>query len=356
MIGPHARFEEVRDLPESTLRDLLASGEPVERIWAAWALGLRLGARSASTLQKVACGDPSAGMRRHLIVLLAGFGERDAIAVIARGDPDAHVRATATQYLAALAGVSPPCWSLVLERLDDAQPIVRETLVLQLRPDAPAEVRDAALRRISDPALPVREAVHARLDALCGAQGSLPAVVRDWALREPTIDLRRSLFATWRAREGGESLIAAAAQTGREDLALEALDRAVTDEGILPWGTVAVLASGSTHKVRERIFLLFEDRLDEAPLAWLLEHLASDPWRLLAATRLLPRLAAAASLGPNEQAALATIARAAAEDLSSPIDCFDDDDRDYLDQWRSTLEAFLDEARRLCGDHLSVGL
>jgi hypothetical protein len=353
MIGPHARFEEVRDLPESTLRDLLASGEPVDRIWAAWALGLRLGARSASTLQKAASGDPSAGMRRHLIVLLAGFGERDPIAVIARADPDAHVRATATQYLAALAAVAPSSWSLVLERLDDVEPVVRETLILHLRQDAPAEVREAALRRISDPALPVREAVHARLDALYGAEGPLPAVVRDWALREPTMDLRRSLFAAWRAREGGASLIAAAAQTGREDLALEALDRAVTDEGFLPWATVAVLASAGTRKVRERIFSLFEDRFDEAPLGWLLEHLAGDPWRLLTAVQLLPRLRATHSLDASEQTAVATIAQAAMQDLAIPIDSLDVDERDDWEQWRRQLEAFIREARRLCGSNLS---
>ncbi|HKB47617.1 MAG TPA: hypothetical protein VKC57_07965, partial [Ktedonobacterales bacterium] len=169
MPARHAAFDAVRDLPEAALRDLLASDEPVERVWAAWALGLRLGSDSAATLKRAACSDPDAGTRRHLVVLLAGLGERDAVAALAVADLDAHVRATASQYLTRLAGAQPSLWSLVHARLGDAHAVVRETLVLHLTASAPPEVRDAAIRCISDPAPFVREAVIVQLDALDGA-------------------------------------------------------------------------------------------------------------------------------------------------------------------------------------------
>jgi hypothetical protein len=133
----------------------------VERVWAAWALGLRLGSDSAATLKRAAGSDPDAGTRRHLVVLLAGLGERDAVAALAVADLDAHVRATASQYLIRLAGAQPSLWSLVLAHLGDAHAVVRETLVLHLTASAPQEIRDAAIHCISDAAPPsVRLLLH----------------------------------------------------------------------------------------------------------------------------------------------------------------------------------------------------
>jgi hypothetical protein len=349
----HAAFDAIRDLPEAALRDLLVSDEPVERVWAAWALGLRLGAGSASTLRLAAGNDPDAGARRHLVVLLAGFGERDAVAALAMGDPDAHVRATASQYVMRLAGAQPALWSLVRARLGDAEAVVREALVLHLTANAPLEVRDAAIRCISDAAPAVREAVIGQLDVLHGAQGPLPEAVKGWVMQEPLADLRRLLFAAWRARDGGASLVAEAARTQRQDLALEALDRVAADEPSVPWATVAALAETGSDKVRQRVFSLFTTRMDEVPLGWLLRHFAGHRWAASYGTQLLPRLARVHSLVPDERAALAAIAHAATEELSRSRDYWDDEEYGDWEEWRSKLEALVIEAGRLYGDRRS---
>ena len=136
-------FEAVHDLPEPSLRDLLEAGEPAERVWAAWALALRLGAAAEGVVRHAATREPDGGIRRHLVIVLAGFGEAAAVAALASGDPDPFVRATANQYAARLALRFPQLWALVKNGLADPAASVRTTLVMQLPADAPADAREA---------------------------------------------------------------------------------------------------------------------------------------------------------------------------------------------------------------------
>jgi HEAT repeat protein len=132
----HASFEAVLRLPEEALRDLLAAGEPAERVWAAWALALRLDCASTIPLMQGAARDPDEGIRRHMVVLLTGLGEYEAVAAMA-ADPPPLVRATACQYLVRFAAVRPDSWPLLLERLRDPEAVVRETILLHLPREAP---------------------------------------------------------------------------------------------------------------------------------------------------------------------------------------------------------------------------
>jgi hypothetical protein len=47
-------YAAVARLPEAGLRALLAGGDAAERIWAAWALGVRVGRRAVAQTREVA--------------------------------------------------------------------------------------------------------------------------------------------------------------------------------------------------------------------------------------------------------------------------------------------------------------
>jgi len=74
-------------------------GAPAERVWASWALALALGRDFIPQAEALTRAEPEPGVRRHLIVILAGAGERAAVRALAAHDPDPYVRATAHRYL-----------------------------------------------------------------------------------------------------------------------------------------------------------------------------------------------------------------------------------------------------------------
>jgi hypothetical protein len=351
-----AAFDAVRDLPEAALRDLLDTGEPVERVWAAWALGLRLGGRAVGPLRTAVDADPDPGTRRHLVVALAGFGERGAVATLAAADPDPWVRATACQYLERLAAADVTLWPLVLARFGDPAPVVRETLVQQLATGAPAEIRAAALRCVEDEAPQVRQAVVERLDTLLDQGTPLPEWGKRQALVEPTRALRRALLSAWHQREGSACLLNAVARAGRFDLACEALEILADVEPQVAWPAVAELAEVADRESSRRIFVLFGRRLGDVPLPWLLRYLAGAGWYwdyTSALPELLPRLARSGSLAAADRAALSTLARRAGEQLAPGTDPWDDEDDptgDDQGDWHAQLARLVAEARRLCGE------
>lgn len=78
-------------------------GDEVERVWAAWALGLRFGAQIVPELRDALRRCPFRGTQRHFIVVLAGLGERLFLYNLAMKDPDPFVRTTACRYLVRVA-------------------------------------------------------------------------------------------------------------------------------------------------------------------------------------------------------------------------------------------------------------
>lgn len=133
-------FRRVLTLDESEQRELLAAAEPRIRIWSAWALGLRLERGFAAELRLLVAHEPVAGVRRHLAVMLAGFGEEDIVAAMARHDADERVRGTATQYVALLARSNPELYGVLSDCLEDSSPVVRAAAVVFAADDAPPAI------------------------------------------------------------------------------------------------------------------------------------------------------------------------------------------------------------------------
>ena len=92
-------FEEVTALSPPELRELLACGDTIERIWAGWAYAMQCGKDSMPELAEAAKDGPPSGLRRHLIVILAGYREKEIIQTFADSDPNPQVRATACLFL-----------------------------------------------------------------------------------------------------------------------------------------------------------------------------------------------------------------------------------------------------------------
>ena len=96
---PYNSFSDVEQLDPDELKTLLVAGEPPERVWAAWALGLRHHEAFARELKATAAEEPHPGVRRHLVVVLAGAGESRSVLTMAVHDPDERVRATAPKCM-----------------------------------------------------------------------------------------------------------------------------------------------------------------------------------------------------------------------------------------------------------------
>ncbi|MEO7730337.1 MAG: hypothetical protein ABIY55_05155 [Kofleriaceae bacterium] len=92
-------FEGTRGLDVAALRALLAGDRPEQRVWAAWALALRVGSAMPHLVDHVG-KEPSAGVRRLLLPVLAGHGEVDILVALARHDPAVEVRGSAWQLVA----------------------------------------------------------------------------------------------------------------------------------------------------------------------------------------------------------------------------------------------------------------
>jgi len=154
----HDSFESVARLDTDAQKALLQNGDSVERVWAAWALGLKFGSQIIPDLQMSLQTSPSSGTRRQFVVILAGLGDRFTVEDLARYDPDEFVRATACQYLLKTAQPRDGrLASLLLERLSlDPSPLVR-LAVLQNRREGLPPLRTQHLRALEhDPDPDVR--------------------------------------------------------------------------------------------------------------------------------------------------------------------------------------------------------
>lgn len=283
----YSRYEEVARLDEVEKESLLKEGDPPERVWAAWALGVRRGAGFMPDLATTLAVEPSAGARRHLAIVLGGYGERWLLTVLATGDPDPGVRETACRALARLATTTvadDEVFETLLGRLLNDVPTVRAAVVESLPACAPEVLRRAADATLTDPALEVREAAFARIAARVTSGEPLPASVPSRALVEPERFLRRKLLALWESVAGPRPLLAGAAARSPEVL-LQALDLLLEEGRPVAWSAVESVSQSALSVATARLLRLFAGRLDEIPLgprlAMLLvlevEPSASDP-------------------------------------------------------------------------------
>jgi hypothetical protein len=160
-------FEEVTALSLPELRELLARGDTTERIWAAWAYAMQCGVDSVPELAEAAKDGPPSGLRSHLIVILAGYGEKEIIRAFADSDPNPQVRATACLFLlqafladnadtgAFLSSVlrADPASTVRLVILTNAKVNglrISPVQLVELAADPEAEIRTSALSIIAD--------------------------------------------------------------------------------------------------------------------------------------------------------------------------------------------------------------
>ena len=158
-------YAELANQPESLLRALLEHETPRVRLHAAWALGMRQGPAAAFGIASRAGREPSGGVRQHLMIMLAGGGEKAILTTFAALDPDPLVRATACQYLGRLAGPSDlTLHEVLLDRAaNDPDEDVRCAAIQNLRVDTPSSVCARLLGIFPRASLEVQKVTTGRL-------------------------------------------------------------------------------------------------------------------------------------------------------------------------------------------------
>jgi HEAT repeat protein len=239
------RFDEVEALDTESLRGLLTKGSAQERVWAAWALGLRLGSQAWPELARASRQEPDPGTRRHLLVILAGYRDIDLLAVMARDDPDGYVRASACQYLAQVAPDDPAVRALLRERLT-ADPFtpVRYTVIQHLTDVRPEDLPWAA-RAARDEDFELRSAA---LDVLVRMGPRATAMLRERASQEPDSTLRQAAMRKWLEAAGVPELLSACV-TLPVDRAAEVLRLLAGEVPELSWARLAPIAARQEPKL-----------------------------------------------------------------------------------------------------------
>jgi hypothetical protein len=203
----YTSFSDVGRLDANELRALLVAGEPPERVWAAWALGLLHDEAFARDLRATAAEEPHPGVRRHLVIILAGAGERRSLLTIGAHDPDERVRATALQHLARVARPGDAeANDLLAQTLAAGSPLLRLGCIAGLRADAPAGLWRAAQDCIASPDRDLRWTAYESVIRQ-GVQGRTAAeLARDLLNLEPEQNTRRDAARLLHDRVGVEAL------------------------------------------------------------------------------------------------------------------------------------------------------
>jgi hypothetical protein len=273
----YENFEAVSQLDTEVLRNLLADGDPQERVWAAWAVALELGADSLSSLREAAQASPTPGTRRHLVVILAGLGERKVLCVFAESDPDAYVRATACQYLMRT-------WSeddleaadVIRQRLlTDGTAEVKETILKAATSVLPPATLPELAELTSNRALEVRRLAFELIKRRHAPKEAFGGVLAARLHEEPDRDLLVDL-ANFCIDGGQEDLVlrsALRARAAARALLLEALH---TRGRALSWAQARPLAELGEAAVDLKLLGLLEPRGLSDGFPWLVRRLAES--------------------------------------------------------------------------------
>jgi hypothetical protein len=270
-VARFAKFSDVLSLDVDALRAIFRGSEDApERLWAAWALGLRHGAAASSILHEGAAHEPTPGVRAHLALMLVAHGEIDAAAAFARFDPDADVRASACRHLARVAKPEDALLcTLLVERLaTDPSNEVKKAIADGLRDDAPAALTERFRALLSADAEEVRAAAIESILRRSAASASLPAELRERARTEPSSELRATLIDAWCEREGALAVVREMFSWETHHV-MRALDLAV-DRGVdVGPAEIEPLLSRVEPQIREVLAELAEAERFEPPLTWL---------------------------------------------------------------------------------------
>jgi hypothetical protein len=219
-------------------------------------------------------------VRRHLVVVLAGYQERAVLATLARQDFDAAVRAVACQYLGMIGRPEDAgSWRVLHERLEeDASDEVRRAAIASLPAHTPGFLRSAVVARVGDESLDVRRAVADKLLEWAGLSGEgLPEVLVSRLQLEPDLELRREWVrracALGGERELLEALVDAPEGTLQFVLGLYAAQRVR-----LPWECLRPFTQQGQPVLDSLLIDLLEPGPQDEVDAWLLE-VALRFWR-----------------------------------------------------------------------------
>jgi hypothetical protein len=89
-------YAAVARLSPSEQRRLLESGNAPERLWSAWAIALQLGRDAIPLIEPMEGAQVPEGLRRQLLIVLAGLGERKLLRTVVDAEPSPSIRATAS--------------------------------------------------------------------------------------------------------------------------------------------------------------------------------------------------------------------------------------------------------------------
>jgi len=301
-MGAVQSYAEMERANTKLLRHFLESEtEPRLRVWAAWALAVRLGAGARSELTGPAAGDPDSGVRRHLIVVLAGLGERSVLVTLAVSDPDVYVRASACRALASVWPDTSGAFLLDRLRRDEAVD-VRRTIVEDLRwpfsdttaaliscglADGALEVRTAVIERVltvapnerdfppflrdiaaDDPSL--RNRLIERILAATRDEPDFPLVLREVAMNDADPSIRDRLLSLWARRDGGQGILKEAL-TAPTELSCSLLWPLVRERIRLPWPVLQPFVSRLDPVMDSCVAALMETVPLPEGLSWLLQ-------------------------------------------------------------------------------------
>ncbi len=271
----HHAYEEVSHLDTDAQRQLLQKGDEVERVWAAWALGVAQGAQIVPELISSLHESPAPGTRRTLLVILAGFGDQEILRTLAQFDPDEYVRATACQYLIRIDPnadtVTDP---LVRERLlDDPSAIVRQAILAERSSALPVFQFEDLARLANDSDVEVRQLATERLLATHSLDRLFPGILEDRIPHEPNAALRRQLLVQC-LKAGGSRRLTTLGQVVPLEFTLEILNVLIDYEVQIEWEYLAPLCL--VHDPRRDILLMSLMRPTDtlSALSWLLRGMA----------------------------------------------------------------------------------
>ena len=275
-MATYGSYEAVCDLDQNELRDLLTGGDRAERIWAAWALAAILGGQAAPDLLSGGDISRSPGVRRHLLVVMAGLGERLIIRVMAEGDPSSAVRAASCQYL--------------IRTWEPGEAATSEFLRFCLFADPAPEVRDEILKSsaLDRLGLGLEDLVNLANDGSADVRGRVIGLVRE---RYPPAEIAASALYKRLAVEDrrdllielgrlaiesegpGRLLSAAEAQTPEGCLIL--LDLLIAAKARFDWSALNSLASRRDPQIDLRVLRLLGPGGGPVAVAWLVHSIAT---------------------------------------------------------------------------------
>jgi hypothetical protein len=268
-------YQDVARQPLHRRRELLVAGDSPERVWAAWSLALDTGRRAAPWIVDSLKRWPEGGVRRHLVVVLAGLGERGVVRTLAAFDPDDQVRATAWQhFLGTAPSFDPTLAGFVDARLlADPSPAVRERILRSLRPGLGGVTLNRLASLAADAQEAVRRAALAQIELRHPADEFFPQPLGPRLVDEPAADLKARL-AVLCLRSGRRQLVleaAARSPIGDAEVLLEVL----ADLGErFAWEELAELAARGRAALDWRLVDLLSPTAGDEVTVWLAQGIA----------------------------------------------------------------------------------